>query len=193
MQWGPPFCSRFTLYSWRIFSYMAQRGRAVRNNYYPLPHMCHIQRNRDGQKERRGEEWQGEKGDTVAKESKWTRVWNRRVVGAARGHIRRLVSVCSRTRPGIERKCRCKERERRMARKRGVRRGAIRVAWQMGARKTRVLGESAAGETGVIPMNRGGRERNTQVHVATQNGSSHSRNRRLECQFSVERETKTDG
>lgn len=103
----------------------------------------------------------GKKGDTVAKESKWTRVWNRRVVGADRRHIRRLVSVCSRTRPGIERKCRCKERERRMARKRGVRRGAIRVAWQMGARKTRILGESAAGETGVIPMNRGGREKYT--------------------------------
>lgn len=64
----------------------------------------------------------------------------------------------------------------------------------IGVRKTRTFGRvCAAGETGTIPMNRGGRERDTQVHVATQNESSHSRNRQLECQLSVECEKKTDG
>lgn len=39
----------------------------------------------------------------------------------------------------------------------------------IGVRKTRTFGRvCAAGETGMIPMNRGRRERDTQVHVATQ-------------------------
>lgn len=51
-------------------------------------------------------------------------------------------SVCSRTRPGIERKCRCKERERRMTQARGHRGTGRKRSCEMGRRKRRILGES---------------------------------------------------
>lgn len=58
--------------------------------------------------------------------------------------------------------------------------GECTCSCDISVRKTRTFG--LCGETGMIPMNRGRRERDTQVHVATQNESSHSRNRQLECQ-----------